>query len=304
MKRAVLEALVVIAIAAAPLAGSPEVEASPRTPWSHWTEIGGSAVHYIDTAPESDLPVMLVLPGFLGSTEMFMSLAEELADGLRVVVADLPGFGRSAPPMGGCAMEDRLAFVHAFVERLDLGPFVLAGSSLGANIAIRFAIEEPDRVRRLVLLSPFGMAAQHDAVERLERLDPLLPVVSLFVGRAFLARELEHHVRDPDELTPAILDGYHRPFRTAAGRRVVVDVTRRILCGCTFDDYLPLVRQPALVIAGTEDAFGAADVLADIAARLPSCSPVRLDGGHHAIQLDATAEVAQIIRRFCEQDGT
>jgi pimeloyl-ACP methyl ester carboxylesterase len=181
---------------------------------------------------------------------------------------------------------------------------VLAGSSLGANIAIRFAIEEPDRVRRVVLLSPFGMAAQLDAVERLDRLDPLLPLVSLFVSRAFLARELEHLVQDPDALTPSILDSYHRPFRAAAGRRVVVEVTRRILCGCTFDDRLPLVRQPVLVIAGTEDVFGAAEVLDDIAARLPSCSPVRLDGGRHAIQLDATAEVARIIRRFCEPGGS
>jgi len=304
MRRTVLEALLVIAVAAAPLAGSPEVEASLPTPWSHWTEIGGSVVHYVDTAPGADLPVLLLLPGFLGSTEMFVPLAAELTDRLRVVVVDLPGFGWSAPPGGGCAMEDRLAFVHAFVDRLDLDPFVLGGSSLGANIAIRFAIEEPYRVRRLVLLSPFGMAAQHDAVERLERLEALLPVVSLFVSRAFLARELEQHVRDPNELTPAILDSYHRPFRTAAGRRVVVEVTRRILCGCTFDDCLPLVRQPVLVIAGTEDTFGAARVLDDIAARIPACSPVRLDGGRHAIQLHATAEVARIIRRFCELDGT
>jgi pimeloyl-ACP methyl ester carboxylesterase len=304
VKRLILASLVVLAIAAAPVAASPEKETPLPTPWSHWTEIGGSAVHYVDTAPGSALPVLLVLPGFLGSTDMFVSLAGELADGLRVVVVDLPGFGWSAPPGGGCAMQDRLAFVHAFVDRLGLGPFALAGSSLGANIAIHFALEEPDRVRRVVLLSPFGMAAQHGAVERLERIDRLLPVVALFVSRAFLARELENHVRDPGELTPAILDSYHRPFRTAAGRRVVVEVTRHILCGCTFDDCLPLLRQPVLVIAGTEDAFGSAVVLDDLAARLPACSPVRVDGGHHAIQLDATAEVARIIRSFCAPGGT
>ena len=256
MRRTVLATLFVIVIATAPLAGRPEAEAPLPTPWSHWTEIGGSAVHYVDTAPGSDHPVLLLLPGFLGSTEMFVPLVGELDDCLRVVVVDLPGFGWSAPPRGGCAMEDRLAFVHAFVDRLALGPFVLAGSSLGANIAIHFAIEEPHRVRRLVLLSPFGMAVQHGAVERLERLEPLFPLVSLFVSRAFLARELEDHVRDPRELTPAIIDSYHRPFRTAAGHRVVVEVTRRILCGCTFDDCLPLVRQHVLVIAGTDDTSG------------------------------------------------
>jgi pimeloyl-ACP methyl ester carboxylesterase len=274
------------------------------TPWSCWTEIDAAAVHYVDTAPGENLPVFLLLPGFLGSAEMFLPLAAELAGSLRVVVVDLPGFGWSAPPAGGCTMEDRLAFVRAFIDRLDPGTFVLGGSSLGANIAIRFAISNPSRVRRLVLLSPFGMKRQRGAVRRLERLSLLLPLASRRLGRAALVRELARQVRDPAELTEAIVDNFHRPFRSAGGRRVVAEVARRILLTCHFDDVLCMVPQPTLVLAGSEDVFGSQDIIGDLERGMPDCTAVCLDGCRHFIQLDATAEVAEIILRFCAVDGT
>ena len=176
-------------------------DAGPPTPWSRWTAVNGAVVHYIDTAPDSDLPVLLVLPGFLGSTATFLEMTAALGGGLRVVIPDLPGFGWSGAPPGGCTMDDQIAFVRSFADLLDIGPVHLAGSSLGANIALRFAVANPRLVTSLVLLSPFGMQAQRGVVSRLERLDPMLPLATLFVSRRLLAREMAKQVRDPSELT-------------------------------------------------------------------------------------------------------
>jgi pimeloyl-ACP methyl ester carboxylesterase len=279
-------------------------EIKAPTPWSHWTEIDGASVHYLDTAPGSDLPVLLVLPGFLGSTATFVPITEALSRDLRVVIPDLPGFGWSEAPPGGCATDDRIAFVRAFADRLDLGPVHLAGSSLGANIAIRFAVANPDHVKSLVLLSPFGLQEQREAVSRLERLDPLLPLVTHFVSRHALKRELEKQVRDPAELTKDILESFRRPFRSAAGRRVVVEVSRHILYGSFFDEYLPLVPQPTLVLTGSEDAYRSQDTLGVLESRIPSCITMRLEGCRHLIHLDAPAEVAELIAWFCSAVGS
>ena len=274
-------------------------EAPPPTRWSRWTEIDGADVHYLDTAPGSDLPVLLVLPGFLGSTATFVPMADALSREMRVVIPDLPGFGWSETPNGGCTMDDRIAFVDAFADRLDLGPVHLAGSSLGANIAVRFAVANPGRVKSLVLLSPFGLQGQRDAVSRLERFDRLLPFVTLFAGRRMLARELGKQVRDPSELTRGILESFRRPFRSAAGRRVVVAVSRNILYGSFFDEYLPRVTQPTLVVAGSDDSYRRPDTLGVLESRIPSCTALLLEGCRHMIQLDAPAEVAGMLARFC-----
>jgi pimeloyl-ACP methyl ester carboxylesterase len=274
-------------------------DAGPPTPWSRWTEVNGAVVHYLDTAPDSDLPVLLVLPGFLGSTATFLEMAAALGGELRVVIPDLPGFGWSEAPPGGCTMDEQIAFVRAFADLLEIGPVHLAGSSLGANIALRFAVANPRLVKSLVLLSPFGLQAQHDVVSRLERLDPMLPLAALFVGRRLLAREMAKQVRDPSELTAEILESFRRPFRSAGGRRVVVEVSRNILFGSFFDEYLPLVPQPTLVLAGTEDGYRSQDMLGMLESRIPSCTTQRLEGCRHIVQLDAPAEVAALIARFC-----
>jgi pimeloyl-ACP methyl ester carboxylesterase len=108
-------------------------------------------------------------------------------------------------------MSDRIAFVRAFTDLLDMGPVHLAGSSLGANIALRFTVANPHLVKSLVLLSPFGLQAQREVVSRLERLDPLLPLATLFVGRRLLAREMEKQVRGPSKLTRDILESFRPP---------------------------------------------------------------------------------------------
>jgi pimeloyl-ACP methyl ester carboxylesterase len=298
MKRNVVIAGVLMFAASCAFAGR-AIEAKPPTPWSRWTEINGATVHYLDTAPDSDLPALLVLPGFLGSTATFLEMTDTLSREMRVVIPDLPGFGWSEAPSGGCTMGDQIAFVRAFADLLDIGPVHLAGSSLGANIALRFAVANPRLVKSLVLLSPFGLLAQRAVVSRLERLDPLLPLATLFVNRRLLAREMEKQVRDPSELTCDILESFRRPFRSAAGRRVVVAVSRNILYGSFFDEYLPLVPHPTLVLAGSEDAYRSRDMLGVLESRIPSCTTRCLEGCRHCIHLDAPADVAELIARFC-----
>jgi pimeloyl-ACP methyl ester carboxylesterase len=297
MKNVILAGVLLLVAAGAP--ARPAGEAAPPTPWSSWTEIDGTRVHYLDTAPESDLPVLLVLPGFLGSTLAFQPVVELLRGDLRVVIPDLPGFGWSEAPSGGCTMDDRLAFVRAFVERLGVGSMNLAGSSMGANIAVRYAVADAERVRRLVLLSPFGLEEQRPAVSRLERLDEWLPLGTRLMCRRTLRRELAKQVRDASELVPDIVESFFRPFRTAAGRRVVVEVSRHILYGSFFDDCLPLIAQPTLVVAGSVDPCESQEVLDTLESRIPACSARRLEGCRHMIHLDAPAEVAELVSRFC-----
>ncbi len=97
-------------------------------------------------------PLVVVHGGF-GLADMFGDLLDRLAEGRRVLAVDLQGHGHTADvdrPFGFEAFGDDLA---ALIEHLDLGRADLLGYSLGGGACIRAAVQHPDRVRRLAVVS-------------------------------------------------------------------------------------------------------------------------------------------------------
>jgi len=97
-------------------------------------------------------PVVLLHGGF-GSVEMFGPNVELLAAGHRVVGVDLQSHGRSPAadrPMQFETMADDIA---ALIKELNLERAAIMGFSLGGAVALRTAIQHPELVERLVLVS-------------------------------------------------------------------------------------------------------------------------------------------------------
>jgi len=105
---------------------------------------------------------LILLHGGFGSVEMFGPNVAALAKTRRVIGVDLPSHGRSPAadrPMRFETMADDIA---AVIELLGLGQADVMGFSLGGGVALRTAIQHPDVVRRLVLVStPFKRAGWH-----------------------------------------------------------------------------------------------------------------------------------------------
>jgi pimeloyl-ACP methyl ester carboxylesterase len=98
---------------------------------------------------------LILLQGGVGAIEMFGEVLPLLAEGRRVIAVDLQAHGRTADidrPMTFEAMADDVA---ALIEHLGLGEADVMGYSLG-GVALRTAIQHPEVVRKLVLVStPF-----------------------------------------------------------------------------------------------------------------------------------------------------
>ena len=96
---------------------------------------------------------LLLLHGGLGSSDMFAPILPKFAEHRSVIAVDLQGHGRTAlgeRPFGLEAMGDDMA---AIVKALGYDKVDVMGYSLGGGVAFRMAVQHPEAVRRLVMVS-------------------------------------------------------------------------------------------------------------------------------------------------------
>jgi pimeloyl-ACP methyl ester carboxylesterase len=101
-------------------------------------------------------PVVILIHGIASSSVTFRKLVPLLVDRHRVISIDLLGFGESeAPPDATFTLDEHSASLAVTINSLQLrAPFILVGHSLGSLIAARYTAVRPQKVARLILLSP------------------------------------------------------------------------------------------------------------------------------------------------------
>ncbi len=169
---------------------------------SEYTEIpfgnvGQVRIHYF--VGGSGDPVVLV-HGLGGRAEDWASLMPQLVrDGHRVYALDLPGYGRSDwPRTAQYSIPELAGAVEAFMDHEHLAHTDLGGWSMGGWIALHVALDQPQRIRRLMVFDSAGLrwnltfdtnVFAPNTPEKLQKLDDLLmpngaPHVPGFIQKA------------------------------------------------------------------------------------------------------------------------
>jgi pimeloyl-ACP methyl ester carboxylesterase len=135
-----------------------EIDASLRLHGVHseFVTVHGLRMHYL--VGGSGRPLVLV-HGLGSRAADWANLIPQLIDGGRRIYAmDLLGYGLSAQPKDAhYSISDQASMVEGFLDSEHLQQVDLAGWSMGGWIAMRVALQQPDRVRRLVLLDSAGL---------------------------------------------------------------------------------------------------------------------------------------------------
>ena len=125
---------------------------------------------------------LILLHGGIAGGEIFDAIAPELAERRRVVVPDLEGHGRTAHIDRPLRVEHLADDVAALIEHLDLERADVLGYSLGGEVTWRLAIQHPQRVRRIVVISSSGRrnGSFPEVVEAFDAFDPaeLAPLIA------------------------------------------------------------------------------------------------------------------------------
>lgn len=232
-------------------------------------------------------------PGANAYSNFSLNYSTIAAAGYRVVLPDLIGFGYSAKPAGVDYTLD--LFTTTFTEVLDalnIQHCVLVGNSLGGAVALKVAMDQPQRVRKLVLMAPGGIESREDYF----KMPGIQKMVSGFVGdgfdRAGLRRLLELLSFDPQFVTDELVEQRSYVLKTqpkdVLGRMKIPDLSPE----------LGRVRCPVLGFWGIEDQFCPASGYEKILRRVPDSRFVMYSRCGHWAMIERSADFNRHVLDF------
>ncbi len=232
----------------------------------------GGRAHYRDRGPR-DAPVLLLLHGSNASLHTWEPWAAELAGPFRVVTVDLPGHGLTgAVPDGVYTQKAMAGFVLEFASALGLDRFALGGNSMGGGVAARFAINNPGRVTKLILIDAAGFPSRTESDPglgfRLARMPVVRNLLLVATPRALFETSLKTAIADDALVTAEMVDRYWRLNRME-GSRAATLVRFQSPPDETVRERAGEIAVPVLVLWGAEDRLIPPDAGEALAAAIP-----------------------------------
>jgi 2-hydroxy-6-oxonona-2,4-dienedioate hydrolase len=123
-----------------------------------WVDAGGVSTRYVEAGP-AGAPAVVMLHGTGGHWETFAANLGPYAEHFRCVAFDMVGNGFSAKPDYDYEVAVYVDHVLAVMDVFGITRASFVGVSLGSWVSARLALDHPDRVAKLVLLSTAGLVA-------------------------------------------------------------------------------------------------------------------------------------------------
>jgi 4,5:9,10-diseco-3-hydroxy-5,9,17-trioxoandrosta-1(10),2-diene-4-oate hydrolase len=224
----------------------------PTPPYGHIVKLKhGYEMHYLE---EGHGPPVVFVHGSGPGVNAYSNFAPNYkvvaAAGYRSVLPDMIGFGWSSKPTGiDYTLDLFVPTLREFLDALEIKRCVLVGNSLGGAIAIKFAIDHPERVEKLIVMGPGGIESR----ETYFKMPGIQAMVSQFVGTGFdrpgLRRLLGLLAYDPKFVTDELVEERFNVLQTqpkdVLARMLITDLTPE----------LGKLRCPLLGFWGVEDKF-------------------------------------------------
>jgi 3-oxoadipate enol-lactonase len=224
---------------------------------------------------------LFLFHSLLSDRASFDAIVPDLSRSYRVIVPELPGFGKSGAVNGGLAeVADRMA--EAVTDAADGGDITVLGNGYGGFVALQMAIRHPDIARRLVL-ADCGAAFSESGREAFRNMAAasrekgLQSITEVAMRRLFAPEFQAEH--------PELMQGRREAFQRTDPR--VIGDACEALAGLDLRPQLSQVKIPVLVLVGEHDEATPPPMSRELAAGLPNARLKIIPGCAHVPQLQA-----------------
>ena len=176
----------------------------------------------------------------------------------------------------------------------------LVGNSIGGRLAWKFAAAQPQRVDKLVLVSPDGLASPGFAYGVAPKVPAVITLMRHALPKPLLRMNLAPAYAQPERLTDAAVTRYH-DLMLAPGAR---DALIARMAQTVLEDPLPILRRiraPTLLLWGESDRMIPPANAADYLGALPNARLVALPSAGHVPQEEAPEASLVPVRGFLDE---
>lgn len=267
---------------------------------SRWFNSKVGQVHYVD---EGSGPPILMLHGNPTWSFLYRGIIIRLKKHFRCIAMDYPGFGLSPhPPVYRYTAAEHAEVVTQLVRELGLSELTIMGQDWGGPIGMRVALDDPGRLRALVMGNTWYWPATTLSMQLFSKvMSSGIIQRQIFNKNMFVERMMPLGVKH--KLAPEVMDHYRGPLGTLDSRAGVAEFPKEIINAERWlreiEANVPfeLGRLPLLLVWGMHDLAFTPGFMKHFRDDFESVSIVRLEAKHY-IQEDAPAEIAAAIKAF------
>jgi haloalkane dehalogenase len=266
-----------------------------------YVEQDGLRMHYVDEG--AGAPVLL-LHGEPTWAFLYRKLIPPIAGVARALAPDYFGFGRSDKPtrIEDYSYDFHHLSIERFAEALDLRDATVVVQDWGGPIGFRLAVEQPQRVARLVILNT-GIGAGRAPSEEWLRFRDFVRRVGTDLVPGQLVR-----ISCVNELADEVVEAYNAPFPTPESKAGVLAFPEQVPTEMDHPNAAKMLElraalekwdKPTLVLFSDSDPIFSTVAAEHMASRIPGAGPAEIvEGAGHFLQEEKGEEIAERIVRF------
>jgi len=261
------------------------------------TKIDNCYIRFIDTYGakdnKSDNKSILLLHGLGGSLERWSKVIPFFSNNYRLIIPDIVGFGYSDKPHVEYSIEFFIKFIENFIQALNIDNLYVIGSSFGGLLALEFAIKFPNKVNKLVLLSPAGM------------MNRVTPTLNLYISAALyptfynVATAYYEMVYDPRSVTEASIRDFINRMSLNNAKYAFMSTLISLKNNPDLKDRLK-INIPTLLIWGKDDQLMPLKYAKDF--KIPNSKLVIFNNCGHYPHVEKVEEFNKTVFHFLNND--
>lgn len=253
--------------------------------------IDNISLYYEDYGTSDQVP-LIFLHGVMASSQIWIPQVDHFKDKRRIVIFDLRGHGQSDKPHEKYSINQFSDDLYSFMNSLKIEKAIIAGYSMGGMTALRFILDHPEMVEKLILLDT-------------------TPKSSYSFGRrlVFLVSQLAMSIAYESFMKYYISS----VFRRDCPKSEIEKALERVLknpkhvvrsCFSTIKDFdvlseLGNIQVPTLIIHGGQ-SFNPLEQARDMKKHIPNAELVVVEGAGHAMTSETPEAICEAVEQFIQ----
>ncbi|TMD40335.1 MAG: alpha/beta fold hydrolase [Chloroflexi bacterium] len=246
-------------------------------------------------------PALLLVHGIPSSSYLWRDVIDPLSGTFDVLAPDLLGYGDSDKRLDAdLSIAAQARYMVAFMESIGVHQAAVVGHDIGGGVAQLMAVDEPQRVARLILID--SVVDNNWPIPDIARLkepvwDQILVNLDLRNG---LRKGLEAGTVTEGRVTDELVDEWTRPFQDLGGRRAYLRAARALNNRdlTSRSRHIQEIETPSLILWGANDKYLEPRWAETLKHKLRDTTVEIIDPGGHFLPIDRPDAVVEAITRF------